>query len=579
MRFVSGRPVVLAGCLLAACTADIYGQSAVNVTQYHNHLTRDGLYVDPAFTQSAAANLKRDTNFNGAIPGNVLAQPLYLEGGPNGQALVIAVTESNYVCALDPGTGAIVWARQVGTPVPLSSMPCGNIDPLGITGTPAVDLASRAIFFDAMTTPDRGTNKSHLIYSLNVDTGAINSGWPVNVNATAQFSSETFTSATQNQRGALAVINGTVYTPYGGNYGDCGTYYGWVVGVSISSPGTVHSWATTANGGGAWSVGGIASDGTFPYVATGNTFNVATWNGGEAIIRLQPGPVFSSVTSNYWAPTYWQSLDSGDTDIGGSGPLLVTVPGASPSNLVVALGKNGNAYLLDRDNLGGISAPLAVATVSTNSGSFSPIIQGAATYQTKQGTYVVLRGNSTQLTAFQITPTSPPNIVSAWSVAENGKGSPFVTSTDGTNNVVVWGIGSGSSGDQRLHGFDGDTGAVIFSGGHANELMSGTESLNTAIAARGRIYAANDGQVCAFTVPVAPINLSNLAAKPNGTFAFSFTNIPGMSFSVYSTTNVQPGMATWTRQGLATEVSPGKFQYSQSVQPTTPPAFYRVSSP
>ena len=59
-------------------------------------------------------NLTRDLNFNGAIPGNVYAQPLYIEGGPNGQALVIAVTESNYVCALDPASGNIVWQRQVG---------------------------------------------------------------------------------------------------------------------------------------------------------------------------------------------------------------------------------------------------------------------------------------------------------------------------------------------------------------------------------------------------------------------------------------------------------------------------------
>ena len=48
---------------------------------------------------------------------------------------------------------------------------------------------------------------------------------------------------------------------------------------------------------------------------------------------------------------------------------------------------------------------------------------------------------------------------------EGGRGSPFVTSTDGTNNVIVWGIGS--EGDQRLRGWDGDTGAPVFSGGGA----------------------------------------------------------------------------------------------------------------
>jgi len=48
----------------------------VNVTQFHNHNSRDGLYIDSAFTQSAAANLTRDLNFDGTIVGNVYAQPL-----------------------------------------------------------------------------------------------------------------------------------------------------------------------------------------------------------------------------------------------------------------------------------------------------------------------------------------------------------------------------------------------------------------------------------------------------------------------------------------------------------------------
>ena len=540
------------GGLIVSLAGAFSVNAQVNVTQHHNHQSRDGLYVDPAFTTTAAANLKRDLNFNGAIPGNVYAQPLYIEGGPNGQALVIAVTESNYVCALDPASGNLVWQRQVGAPVPLSDLSCGIIDPGGITGTPAVDLTSRSLFFDALTTPNGGSTKQHLIYSLNVDTGAINPGWPVNVNAAAVSGSTVFTSATQDERGAVAVIGGNVYVPYGGNYGDCGTYYGWIVGVPINNPASVSAWATTANGGGAWAVGGIASDGTAPFLATGNTFSPAVWSGGEAIIRFQPGLSFTSATSDYWAPTNWLALDMADHDIGGSGPLLVNVPGATPSNLVVALGKDGNAYLLDQANLGGVSLPLASAHLSS-----SAIIQAAATYQTTLGTYVVFAGNTSQLVAFRITPTSPPTIVSAWTAAENGRGSPFVTSTDGTNNVVVWGIGSES--DQRLHGFNGDTGATIFAGGGASELMANTRRFNTGIVARGRIYVANDSQVCAFTVPVSPIVLTNITVSSNTTFAFNFTNVPGMSFYVYSTTNVNEPFTNWQRRGTTAEVSSGRF--------------------
>jgi hypothetical protein len=80
----------------------------VNVTQKNNNPSRDGLYIDAAFTPGNAANLTRDLNFSGTIVGNVHAQPLYIEGGPNGP-MVIVVTASNNVYALDPTDGSIIW--------------------------------------------------------------------------------------------------------------------------------------------------------------------------------------------------------------------------------------------------------------------------------------------------------------------------------------------------------------------------------------------------------------------------------------------------------------------------------------
>jgi outer membrane protein assembly factor BamB len=142
-----------------------------------------------AFTPSAAANVTRDLNFSGTISGNVYAQPLYIENGPGGAAMVIVVTESNNVYALDAADGTVIWQRNnIGTPVS-SGLPCGNISPLGITGTPVVDLKSRSLFFDAMID---GATKKHFIYSLNVDTGATNPNWPVDVNATATYNGTTW---------------------------------------------------------------------------------------------------------------------------------------------------------------------------------------------------------------------------------------------------------------------------------------------------------------------------------------------------------------------------------------------------
>ena len=545
-------------------------RAQVNVTQHHNHYNRDGLYIDPAFTYSAATNLTRDTNFNGTISGDVYAQPLYIEGGS--QPMIIAVTESNNVYALDSISGNVIWQDNLGAPVPLADLPCGDIDPLGITSTPVVDLTNRTLFVGAMTTPDGGTTKRELIYALNVDTGTTNAGWPVDVNNTAEFNKTNFTSDTQQQRAALAVLNGYVYVGFGGLAGDCGTYHGWLVGVQESNPTNVLAWCTGANGGAIWGVGGVASDdGIHPYVATGNTDNVTNWSGGEAVIRFQPGPVFSYLTNDYWAPTNWVSLDSGDTDLGGSGPLIVNVPGATPSNLVVALGKDGNAYLLNRTNLGGVCVPLAKSHISS-----SQIIQAATTYTTKLGTYVACRNSSSQVIAFRITPTTPPTIVGVWTNSESGRGSPFTTSTDGTNNVIVWVIGS--EGDQRLHGYNGDTGATIFNGGGANELMTGTRRFNTGIAVRGRVFAANDNKVYAFNLPVPRVVLANWKIFSNDTFQFTFTNTPGLEFSVYSTTNIAFPFTNWTQLGTATEISPGQFEFTDSTAANLD-RFYRVTSP
>ena len=277
----------MAHITLGAFWAVFLAKAAVNVPEHHNHASRDGLYVDPAFTAAAAAALRRDLAFGGSISGNVYAQPLYIEGGPGGRAMVIAVTESNNVYALDAADGSVIWQRNVGPPVQHANLPCGDIIPLGITGTPIVDLPSRALLFDAMTTPENGATVKHLIYSMNVDTGSTNSGWPVDVNATATSGSTVFTSYTQNERGALAVLGGIVYVPYGGHAGDCNVYYGWLVGVPLNNTANVKGWATPARGGGAWAVGGVASDGLNPFIATGNTFGASVWSGGEAIIRFQ----------------------------------------------------------------------------------------------------------------------------------------------------------------------------------------------------------------------------------------------------------------------------------------------------
>jgi hypothetical protein len=237
------------------------------------------------------------------------------------------------------------------------------------------------------------------------------------------------------------------------------------------------------------------------FVITGNTRDTnGIWGGGEAIIRLQSGPSWSGQTTDYWAPTNWVSLDNSDTDLGGVSATMIDVPGATPSQLVLALGKDRNAYLLNRNNLGGISA--AVAQANMVSGT---TLRGTSvvTYRTSQATYFAFHDDGNGIAAYKITATNPPTIVNAWSMGQSGRGSPWLTTTDGTNNAIVWVVGTTVSGDQRLHGYNGDTGAVMFSGGGANELMTNTRQWNTGIVARGRTYFAADNKVYAFKLPQA----------------------------------------------------------------------------
>src|SRR5437016_7661230 len=154
MKPLSSSLSVVVVCFWSAVLST---NAQVNVTQFHNHDSRDGLYIDSAFTPGAAAKLTRDLNFDGTIVGDVYAQPLYIDDGPGGRPTIIAVAESNNVYALDAVDGSVIWERNMGDPVLADDLICSDFDPMGIIGTPIVDLASRALFFDAMVTPDGGT--------------------------------------------------------------------------------------------------------------------------------------------------------------------------------------------------------------------------------------------------------------------------------------------------------------------------------------------------------------------------------------------------------------------------------------
>jgi len=489
------------------------GQSHVSVLEHHNHATRDGFYVDPALSKAAIAKLHVDPAFAGATTqGPTYAQPLYLAGSGSVPDLVIVATQQDHVYAFDAAKGGTaVWDKTLGTPLPKSRLAtlkqgCGNIDLLGITGTPIIDAATRTVYLDVMLIASANATAQHQVFALDADTGAVKSGWPVDLNSVAISGSTTFNSLAQNQRGALALLDGKVFVPFGGHVGDCGVYHGWIVGISTTDPTQVNVWASRAIAGGVWAPSGISSDGKSLFFATGNTeaqsnsfAAPSTWQDGETIFRLPSSLAFSGSNADYFTPKNWAALDSADSDIGGTGPVLLDIAGAAHSALVIGLGKDGNAYLLDRSTLGGISDPMVLAPVASGT-----IINAAAAYSTAQGSYVAFKGTGSRcpsgqsggLVALKISAGSSPAVSVAWCAGPATQGSPAVSATDAQGtDAVVWIVGN----DNKLYGLDGDTGTAVFSGGASSDVMSSVQRFETPIVANGRIFVAANNQVYAFT--------------------------------------------------------------------------------
>ena len=494
MQVRSAALAILPAMFLATSPGPSSAQNQ-NVVTYHNSLERHGTYKIPGLTLAAAATMQPDTGFAGTISGHVYAQPLFYHPS-GGEAVIIAATESNTVYALDAATGAVVWQVQLGSSVALNQLPCGNIDPDGITGTPVIDPKAGVVYLDALTSTNSGPRQ--LVYALSLANGSTLSGWPLDVEAALANDGVTFSSPNQGERSALQLFEGSLYVNYGGNYGDCSPYNGTVLQIQTSSPSLTAYWQTRAGGGGIWAQGGTAGDGKSLFATTGNTFGANQWSDGEAIIRLMPGLAHSTDTKDYFAPSNWQTLDDEDLDLGGTEalPFDVAIVGSHPAKRVIALGKDGNAYLANRSNLGGIGGALAVTQVANNE-----IITAPAIFQTDSAASVVFTSpgggkcSSGNITMLNVAPSGSKPISVAWCAALNGRGAPIVTTTDGNKNGIVW--VTGAEGDNELHGFNAATGGVVFNG--TGTTMTGLRHFGTIMAAEGRLYVGADNKIYAFT--------------------------------------------------------------------------------
>jgi hypothetical protein len=223
--------------------------------------------------------------------------------------------------------------------VPASALPCGNIDRLGVVGTPAYDPATGLVF--AVNTQ---AGPKHVLYGLDARTGAIR--------VHRDIDPPGIDPATHLQRAALAVANSQVYVAYGGNYGDCGQYQGRVVAVPTSGSGAMLSFAVpTRREAGIWGPSGpaVTAAGAI-VVTTGNgEATSGAWDHSDSVLRLSP----TLQLLDGFAPTGWAQENGADADLGSTGPLLLG------DGRALAAGKGGTIYLVDVQRLGGVGGQLA----------------------------------------------------------------------------------------------------------------------------------------------------------------------------------------------------------------------------
>ena len=211
---------------------------------------------------------------------------------------------------------------------------CLSVAPLGIVGTPAIDLATRLIVFNAVTGDTSGNISAQTIQAWSIDDPAHGPVWALNVST--QWPN--FQPQRQLQRSAVLIVNGIAYVGFG-SFNDCEPYNGWVVGVPVANPSAAQAFMTPVVGAGIWGPGGPASDGTSVFAVTGNRraeFDLdggPTWAGSSAVFRFGPTLTFSGNAADYYVPPNWDELDRNDEDLGSSGPLVVDAPVLTPSAL------------------------------------------------------------------------------------------------------------------------------------------------------------------------------------------------------------------------------------------------------
>jgi hypothetical protein len=293
-------------------------------------------------------------------------------------------------------------------------LPCGNIDPLGITGTPAYDPAHGVVYAVAET-----VGGHHILAAVRPTDGAL-----VFSRTLDPLSGNPL--ATQ-QRAAILVANGRVYVAYGGLAGDCGQYIGQVLSIAADGSGTPIGWAVpTTREGGIWAPAGPVADtdGTI-LVAAGNGASNTTYDGSDSVTRLSP----TLTRLDYFAPSTWADDNNADLDLGSMSPVLV-------GGKVLIAGKRGTAYLLSPTHFGGVGGQLAQTSLCRPFGGAA--VNGNVAYlPCSDGIRAVSVSGNTMTVAWHAGPAGPPVYASGTLYTTDGGSVVALNAATGTTRGSV----------------------------------------------------------------------------------------------------------------------------------------------
>ncbi|MCW2542178.1 MAG: hypothetical protein JWN95_3903 [Frankiales bacterium] len=271
------------------------------------------------------------------LDGAVYASPVVVGG------TIIVATEHNTLYGFSP-TGTQRWRMNFGTPTPPSALACGNIEPIGITGTPVWDPATGTVFAVAST----GTSVVQTLVGLDPATGKLR--------FRRQLAFPGVDPNAMQQRGALAVTAGKVWIPFGARAGDCGDYKGRVVGVATNGAGTqVDFTPETKRGGGIWNPMGVVVNrqGRLLAVsANGAAFPGDSYDHTNTLLELDVTAGTPRLVDSF-APSDWALNNQQDVGLGSQSPALIG------DRWIFLGGKSMSSYVLAQGRLGGIGGEVS----------------------------------------------------------------------------------------------------------------------------------------------------------------------------------------------------------------------------